>query len=164
MIKSVKPIFVVLVFSSFISFSFTENNKTTEKLVPGDKAPVLVLENEMQKLDLQPEEGNYTLLSFWAGYDALSRMNNVELCHAIENHDRIKMISVSMDKHESIFKAAIRQDALNPEYCFNETGGKHSEIFKEYDLKKGFANYLIDSRGMILAKNVSVDDLKMYIK
>lgn len=164
MIKNVKPIFVVLVFSSFISFSFVENRVSTEKLVPGIKAPTLILENEAQKLDLQTEKGNYTILSFWAGYDAKSRMRNVELCHASEKHDNIKMISVSMDNNKSIFNAAIKQDQLNLDYCYNETEGKHSEIFNEYELKKGFANYLLDSNGVIIAKNVSADELNMYIK
>lgn len=166
MIKNVKPIFVVLVFSTFISFSFIENRIPTEKLVPGVKAPILVLENEneMQKMNLQTENGNYTLLSFWAGYDAKSRMNNAKLCHAAEKHDKVKMISVSMDNNKSIYNAAVKQDKLNLEYCYNEAEDKHSELFKEYDLKKGFANYLIDSNGTIVAKNVSADDLNQYIK
>ena len=163
MIKSVKPIFVVLVFSSLISFSFIEKKDPTEKLVSGDKTPIPVLEFDKQTLDLRADDGKYTLLSFWAGYDALSRMKNAELSHALQNSDRINMISVSLDRYESVFHAAVEQDQLNSADCFIETEGRTSEIFKKFHLRDGFANYLIDSNGLIVAKNVSADELNSYI-
>ena len=163
MIKSVKPIFVVLVFSSLISLSFIEKKDPTEKLVPGDKVPIPVLENEKQTLDLHAGEGKYTLLSFWAGYDAMSRMKNAELCHALKNSDRIKMISVSLDRYESVFNAVVEQDCLESSLCYNETGGRTSELYKEFGLREGFANYLIDNDGVIVAKNVSAGDLASYL-
>ncbi len=163
MIKSVKPIFVVLVFSSLISFSFIEKKDPTEKLVPGDKTPIPALEFETQTLDLCANDGKYTLLSFWAGYDAVSRMKNAELCHALQNSDRIKMISVSIDCYESVFHAAVKQDRLKQSCCYMETGGKTSEVFKKFGLRDGFANYLIDSNGVIVAKNVTAGELTSYM-
>ena len=163
MIKSVKPIFVVLVLSSLISFSFIEKKSPTEKLVPGDMAPLPVLENESQTLNLRTGDGKYTLLSFWAGYNAQSRMKNAELCHAVDKSDRIKMISVSVDRYESVFRAAVRQDNLNESSCYNETDGKHSKLFRDYDLKNGFSNYLVNDKGVIVAKNVSTEDLAEYM-
>ena len=85
MIKNVKWFFVVLVFSSLISFSFQKKSVPTEKLALGDKAPELVLCNEMQPLNLQDASGNYTLLSFWASYDASSRAQNAALSHLLKN-------------------------------------------------------------------------------
>lgn len=164
MIKSVKPIFVVLVFSSLLSLSFIEKKDPTEKLVPGDKAPIPVLGNDKQTLDLLAGEGKYTLLSFWAGYDAMSRMKNAELCHTVQNSDRIKMISVSLDRYESVYRAAIEQDRLGAEMCYNETGGKTSELYKDFGLREGFANYLIDNNGVIVAKNVTAAELDSYVK
>ena len=163
MIKSVKPIFVVLVFSSLLSFSFIEKKDPTEKLVPGDETPVSVLEFKTQTLNLRADDGKYTLLSFWAGYDAKSRMKNAELCHALQNSDRIKMISVSMDRYESVFRAAVKQDQLESSDCYIETDGRASEIFKEFGLRDGFANYLIDSKGVIVAKNVTAGELTSYM-
>ena len=132
-------------------------------MVPGDETPMPVLEFEKQSLNLRADDGKYTLLSFWAGYDAMSRMKNAELCHALQNTDRIKMISVSMDRYESVFRAAVEQDGLESALCCIETGGKSSEIFKEFGLRDGFANYLIDSDGMIVAKNVTAEELTSYL-
>lgn len=41
MIKNVKWIFVVLIISSLISFSFVGKNTPTEGLTIGDKAPII---------------------------------------------------------------------------------------------------------------------------
>lgn len=164
MIKNVKPISFVLVFSSFISFSFVENKKSTEKLVPGDNAPIQVLENNLQKLELHGDDGDYFLLSFWSGSDAKSRMNNAKLCHAIVKHDKIRMVSVSIDENKSIFNVAIKQDGIDSDCCYNEPEGEKSKIFDEFDLKNGFANYLVDNKGKIIAKNISSKDLDVYVK
>lgn len=159
MIKSVNPIFVVLVFSSLISFSFVEKNNPKERLVPGNTVPMPVFSDQSQTLNLRAEEGKYTLLSFWASYDAESRLKNAELCRASENLPDVKMISVSMDCYESVYRTVVKQDKLEGISCYNETDGKHSKIFKEFDLRNGFTNYLIDSEGMIVAKNVTADKL-----
>ena len=140
-----------------------EKKDPTEKLVPGDETPMPVLEFKTQTLDLRADDGKYTLLSFWAGYDAKSRMKNAELCHALQNSDRIKMISVSMDRYESVFRAAVEQDQLKSDLCYVETDGRASEIFKEFGLRDGFANYLIDSEGVIVAKNVTAGELTSYM-
>ena len=83
MIKNVKWIFVVLIISSLISFSFVGKNTPTEGLTIGDKAPTFTICGEKQLIDLKDLRGKYVLLSFWASYDALSRMQNATLNHAI---------------------------------------------------------------------------------
>ena len=109
MIKNVKPIFVVLVFSSLISFSFNERSTSTEKLALGDKAPKLVLgDNNKQMLNLQNPSGDYTLLSFWASYDAVSRLENAKLDHLVQQSARVKMVSISFDSYQSVYQAAIK--------------------------------------------------------
>ena len=40
---------------------------------------------------------------------------------------------------------------------------KQMEIFRAYDLERGFKNYLIDSRGIIVAKNVTATELASYL-
>ena len=81
MIKNVKWIFVVLIISSLISFSFVGKNTPTEGLTIGDKAPTFTICGEKQLIDLKDLRGKYVLLSFWASYDALSRMQNATLNH-----------------------------------------------------------------------------------
>lgn len=150
-------VFVVLVFSSFISLSFDKRKTPTEKLPLGAQAPELVLG---KKAAAQPasRKGNYILLSFWASYDAASRTRNARLHNVVSDDARVEMISISFDRYQSVFNAAVRQDGIS-DNVYQEMEGENSEIFKSYDLKHGFINYLVNDRGAIVAKNVTPSEL-----
>ena len=163
MVKSVKSIFVVLAFSSFISLSFNEESVVNEKLSLGDQIPELVLQNEKQVLNLQSSNGKYTLLSFWAAYDANSRQLNAELSHKLQSSPNVKMISVSFDTYRSIYDAAMLQDGIGSAENHLETDGENSKAFKSFGLENGFKNYLLDSKGVIIATNVTANELSAYI-
>ena len=83
--KYVTWIFVVLFISSLTSF--VEKDKPTSGLNVGDVAPSFKIDATFngQQLDLQNLKGKYVLLSFWASYDAQSRMQNVSLNNALQN-------------------------------------------------------------------------------
>ena len=135
MIKNVKWIFVVLIISSLISFSFVGKNTPTEGLTIGDKAPTFTICGEKQLIDLKDLRGKYVLLSFWASYDALSRMQNATLNHAIAQADN----------------------------CFVELAGVSSDLYQTYRLKRGFKNFLLDENGVIVAKDITVSELSSYL-
>ena len=99
MIKNVKWFFVVLVFSSLISLSFSKESVPTEKLTSGDKLPELRLCEDMQSLNMHAPSNGFLLLSFWASYDAASRENNAALSHLAGGDARVKMVSVSFDNY-----------------------------------------------------------------
>ena len=164
MIKNVKWFFVVLVFSSVISLAFSKENVHAEKLQEGDKIPALVLCDTVQPLDLHSAREGYTLLSFWASYDAVSRQNNAALAHLAGEPSQVKMISVSFDRYASVFDATVEQDGLTNTRCYVETNGSDSEAFRAFDLRNGFSNYLVDAKGMIVAKNVTPAELASYLK
>ncbi|MDD6891355.1 MAG: thioredoxin family protein [Bacteroidales bacterium] len=164
MTKSVKGVFVVLAVSSFLSLSFEKESVTAERLVPGDLAPELVLCNEVQPLSLHDTAGRYTLLSFWASYDAASRANNAALNHQVGQDDCVKMISVSFDRYASVCRASIRQDRLSAADCHVETEGANSAVYQAYHLEQGFKNYLLDSEGRVVAMNVTPKELASYLR
>ena len=164
MIKNVKWFFVVLVFSSLISLAFSKENVHAEKLQEGDKIPELVLCDTVQPLDLHSAREGYTLLSFWASYDAVSRQNNAALAHLAGETSQVEMVSVSFDRYASVFDATVQQDGLTDTRCYVETNGSDSEAFRAFDLKGGFTNYLVDAEGVIVAKNVTPAELAFYLK
>ncbi len=159
MIKSVKAIFLFLLISSLISLSFIDKNKTNIGLKIGDKAPEISLINDSQSIDLKKLNGNFVLISFWASYDAESRERNAMLSNAASKINNLQVVSVSFDEYESIFKETINNDQLRKADCFVELTGESSNIFKSYELKKGFSNYLLDNKGNIIAKNINSDQL-----
>ena len=152
MIKNVRGIFVVLIMISFVFFSFVGKDTPTEGLSIGDKAPEFKICGEKQLINLKDLKGKYVLLSFWASYDAQSRMQNATLNSAVKKSGNVEMVSVSFDEYKSVFTETIKQDQISTTKCFVELSGQESELYKTYRLKKGFKNYLLDENGVIIAR------------
>ena len=165
--KYVKWIFVVLLIGSLTSF--VEKDKPTGGLNVGDIAPDFKIQSMSagQPLaELSDMKGKYVLLSFWASYDAHSRMQNASLSNVLRSASRrnnVKMVSVSFDEYQSIFEETIRKDQIVTPTCFVETKGESSGLFKKYRLGRGFTNYLLDENGVIIAKNISAAELSAYL-
>ena len=165
--KYVKWIFVVLLIGSLTSF--VEKDKPTGGLNVGDIAPDFKIQSMSagQPLaELSDMKGKYVLLSFWASYDAHSRMQNASLSNALHStspNNNVEMVSVSFDEYQSIFKETVRKDQIVTPTCFVETKGESSGIFKKYRLGRGFTNYLLDDNGVIIAKNISAAELSAYL-
>ena len=165
--KYVKWIFVVLLISSLTSF--VEKDKPTGGLNVGDIAPdfrIETMSTEQLTQNLSKMKGKYVLLSFWASYDAQSRMQNASLSNALRSTsptNNVEMVSVSFDEYQSIFEETIRKDQIVTPTCFVETKGESSGIFKKYRLGRGFTNYLLDDNGVIIAKNISAAELSAYL-
>ena len=165
--KYVKWIFVVLLIGSLTSF--VEKDKPTGGLNVGDIAPDFKIQSMSagQPLaELSDMKGKYVLLSFWASYDAHSRMQNASLSNVLRSasrNDNVEMVSVSFDEYQSIFKETVRKDQKVTPTCFVETKGESSGLFKKYRLGRGFTNYLLDENGVIIAKNISAAELSAYL-
>ena len=165
--KYVKWIFVVLLIGSLTSF--VEKDKPTGGLNVGDIAPDFKIQSMSagQPLaELSDMKVKYVLLSFWASYDAHSRMQNASLSNVLRSASRnenVEMVSVSFDEYQSIFKETVRKDQIVTPTCFVETKGESSGLFKKYRLGRGFTNYLLDENGVIIAKNISAAELSAYL-
>ena len=163
----VKWIFVVLLICSLTAF--VEKDKPTGGLSEGDVAPDFKIEsasNGQPAFKLGNLKGKYVLLSFWASYDAHSRMQNASLSNVLRSasrNDNVEMVSVSFDEYQSIFKETVRKDQIVTPTCFVETKGESSGLFKKYRLGRGFTNYLLDENGVIIAKNISAAELSAYL-
>ena len=162
--KHVKWIFVVLLICSLTAF--VEKDKPTGGLNVGDMAPdfkIQTMSAEQSQTELSDLKGKYVLLSFWASYDAQSRMQNVSLSNALRSSHNVEMVSISFDEYQSIFKETVRKDQIVTPTCFVETKGEYSGLFKKYRLGRGFTNYLLDDNGVIIAKNISAAELSAYL-
>ena len=164
--RHVKWIFVVLLICSLTAF--VEKDKPTGGLSVGDVAPDFRIEStsgEQYPLKLADFKGHYVLLSFWASYDAQSRMQNVSLNNALRSDaPNVKMVSISFDEYRSVFEETIRKDQIVTPTCVVETKGEASGLFKKYRLNRGFTNYLLDGNGVIIAKNISAAELSARVK
>ena len=163
--RHVKWIFVVLLICSLTAF--VEKDKPTGGLSEGDVAPDFKIEStseEQPAFKLANMKGRYVLLSFWASYDAQSRMQNVSLSNVLRSSRNGETGARSVADYQSIFKETVRKDQIVTPTCFVETEGEDSGLFKKYRLNRGFTNYLLDGNGVIIAKNISAADLSAYVK
>ena len=162
--RHVRWIFVAVLLFSLTAF--IDKDKPTTGLSVGNKAPDFSIEEHNMRACLKALKGNYVLLSFWASYDAQSRMQNVSLSNVLRSASRnenVEMVSVSFDEYQSVFKETVRKDQIVTPTCFVETKGEYSGLFKKYRLGRGFTNYLLDDNGVIIAKNISAAELSAYL-
>lgn len=134
----------------------------------GDIAPDFAIQsmsNQQASTELSDLRGKYVLLSFWASYDAHSRMLNASLSNALRNRavNNVELVSVSFDEYSSVFKETVRMDQIVSSACFVDTKGESSALYKKYRLGRGFTNYLLDDNGVIVAKNISAAELSSYL-
>lgn len=144
----------------------TKNARPTEGINPGDLAPRIESLGNNSTISFRNHSGRYTLLNFWAAYDAESRARNVQLWNEVKkmSSDRIAMYSISLDEKESIFTETVKADKLGGTTQFHEGLGKKSKLYGMYDLKKGLKNFLINDKGVIVAANVTPDKLTEVLK
>ena len=169
--KNVKWLFVVTLLSSL--FAFVEKDKPTGGLSVGDVAPDFKIETTSMLTGIPPktfklsaEKGKYVLLSFWASYDAQSRMQNVSLNNVLRStgNNRVEMVSVSFDELRSIYDETLRSDQIVASVCSWQKEGTKADVYSTYRLGRGLINYLIDGNGIIIAKNITAANLSAYLK
>jgi hypothetical protein len=157
--RYLKTIFFLTFISLFIMGSGTKEIKLTEGIQPGNLAPGI----DLQEINLNGKKT--VLLQFWAAYDGKSRALNTQMHNVIAHleTDNIQLVSVSLDESKAVFEGIVKADGLNPATQFNEPMGRNSEVFKTYRLKAGFNNWLINSDGVIVAKDVNPKEITGYI-
>ena len=88
----------------------------TEGSNPGDLAPSIeFLEKDGKAIRFQNQTGRYTLVHFWAAYDAESRMRNVLLANKVAamESDKVRLSAISLDERESVFAETVKIDGLD---------------------------------------------------
>lgn len=150
---------VIAFFSIFLMGWGSKDVKLTEGIQPGNVAPELKFEG----LDLEGKK--YVVLQCWASYDPHSRAANTQMHNVVDkvNTGDIQLVSVSFDEKESVFNGVVRTDALNPETQFVDLRGINSPLYKRLRLHAGFNNWLIDSNGVIIAKDITPDELESFL-
>lgn len=110
-------------------------------------------------------KGKVLLIDFWASWCAPCRKQNPDLLKVykeFKNND-FEILGVSIDKDLDKWMSAVKKDGLIWENVI-DTRGQESEILAKYGATNSVPqNFLIDKNGLIIAKNISVIDLKKYL-
>ena len=156
--------YVLIVLVGIITMSANiKESKSVVGVSLGDLAPGI--KSLGSELGFQNESGRYTLVCFWAAYNAESRVQNIRLSNEVKkwSSDDIVMYSISCDENKTIFEETIKLDKLDMANQFNESDPK-SVLYKQYRVNKGLKSYLINEDGIIIAVNPSLEKLTEYLR
>lgn len=110
--------------------------------------------------------GKLTLLQFWSSTCGFSReMNETTLTEVYPKYHPkgLEIITVSDDTNKEAWLNAIQDDELNWSQL-NNLQSANEEVFKAYGILSTPSNFLINSEGVIVERNLRGDDLERKIK
>lgn len=135
-------------------------------LAVGKKAPDFVSKDPNGKsVRLSENLKGYTLIDFWASWCAPCRKENPNIVTAYkEFHDKgFNIVGISLDKKKENWVKGINDDHLDW-LQVSELIYWNSEIAKLYGVRAIPANYLVDSKGIIVARNLRGEELQTTLK
>ena len=106
------------------------------------------------------------MIDFWAAWCPDCRAENPNIV-AVYNDFKDKgldIISVSLDTDKNAWTKAIAADSLSWENHVSELKGWDCSAATEYGVAWIPQNFLIDNNGIIVAKNLNGDDLRIFVE
>jgi peroxiredoxin len=122
----------------------------------GNKAPELKLEDTNGKIiSLSSLQGKYVLLDFWASWCGPCRAENPNVLAAYKKfkNKNFTILAVSLDNNKAKWMEAVRHDALLW-WQVSDLKGWQSPAAAKYGVRGIPMNFLIDPKGVIIAKNL----------
>ncbi len=137
----------------------------TKKTAIGEKAPDFSAPTpDGGKLALKDALGKkVTIVDFWAGWCRPCRAENPNLVRIYNKYkeDGLSIVGVSLDKTEQEWKQAIADDGLEWNHVSNVQ--YFDEIAQSYNVRAIPATFILDSNGVIIAKDLRGDELENKI-
>lgn len=120
---------------------------------------------EGKTISLKESLGKVTIIDFWASWCGPCRAENPNVV-ALYNEfhaQGLNIIGVSLDKDATKWKEAIAKDGLTWAHVSNLKFWE-DPIAKQYNVQSIPATFILDAKGVIVAKDLRGDELKAKVK
>ncbi|MDD2798298.1 MAG: redoxin domain-containing protein [Bacteroidales bacterium] len=164
--KKIKMLVVLVALFAIVGLRAENRMEVSMILVPGVKAPELKLQSENDSFELSNFRGKYVLLQFWADTNEGSFRNFANMQNIVKHskNEKLEMVSVSFEPLKAVYNDMVKIFDLKSSNSILVENGVYSEIYKRYRLYNGgLNNYLLDQDGVIIARDLTPQDLVMYI-
>lgn len=146
--------------------AIAEKIKGAKTVTIGSKAP-LFSQTDMsgKEVALQEIKAKYIFIDFWASWCGPCRKEHPELKNVYEafKNKSFEIISISLDSSKDTWLQAVKKDGL-PWIQLSDLKGQQNKIALQYGVQAIPANYLLDTNGMIIQKNISPKELETLLK
>lgn len=166
-------VFLIISTIIFLGAVNPENQPESKLLIEvGYPAPDIILPGVTgEELRLSDLRGNMVLLTFWASWCRPCRHENKELAGLYQKYsdkpftqaEGFTIFSVSLDRRQQNWINAIADDGMSWNAHVSNLQGWNSLAAETYKIRAIPASFLIDSYGVIIAKNPSISEIEALL-